>query len=174
MNKYRNLHLIILLTVSFLSYSSLYAQEDISVEFSFKKPNEFVCEIRNTTDYNMIILLNKEEAEQHSNLYFDIRKNKNDSSRYVYYGLMKDVNNQKQTLNLNSGECYAISYKVHNSEMFMKAKVFVKYIVKSSPSRFENYRKIFDLNEIRSKEYTQHVLKEEEEKTNLPDLMIKN
>ena len=79
---------------------ALCAQEDVLVEFSFKRPNEFVCEIRNMTEYEMPILLSKEKAEGHSDLSFDIVKNSNDTSRYVYYGLMKDVNNQKQTLNL--------------------------------------------------------------------------
>ena len=104
------------------------------------------------TDYKMTILINSEEAEGHSNLYFDVVRN--DTIRNDYYGLNKVVN-KNNILSLNSRECYKISYKVSYPETFVQARIYVKYIVRSSTPRLENYRKVFDLNEVRSKAYTQ-------------------
>ena len=105
----KNSKFFLLLLVSVMMYISpiiLFAQEDIAVEFSFKRPSEFICEIRNMTEYETTILISNEEAEGHSNLYFDVLRN--DTIRNDYYGLNKDVN-KSNILNLNSGECYKIS-----------------------------------------------------------------
>ena len=49
-----------------------------------------------------------------SDLFFDILKYEGgDTLRYEYYGLMKDVNNQRQILRLDTAQIYSISYKEH-------------------------------------------------------------
>jgi len=139
----------------------LFAQEDVRVEFSFKKPNEYVCEIRNMTEYKMSILLNKEMGEGHSDLKFDILGDRNDTIRNVYYSLMKDVNNQKQMLFLDTGQSYMISYKFRFPERFINARILLKYGVRSAIPRLEIYREDFNLREVRNKAYIPQVLREE-------------
>lgn len=151
------------LIILYLFPMILLAQADVSVEFSFKKPNEYVCEIQNMTEYEMSILFSKEQAEGHSDLYFDIEGDRNDTIRYVYYGLMKDVNTQKQMLFLNSGESYIISYKVRFPERFINARIHIKYGVRSPTFRMGAYHEVIDLKKVRNKAYIPQVLKEDEE-----------
>lgn len=156
------LRLSMILVMLYIFPMTLFTQEDISVKFSFKRPNEFVCEIQNMTEYEMSILLSKEEAEGHSDLYFDSVGLRNDTTRNVFYGLMQDVNNQSQILRLNSGESYTISYKEYFR--FIKAHVYIKYGVRSpTPIYVAHYRKTFDLKEVRRRAYCRPALKEDEQ-----------
>lgn len=126
---------------------TLFAQEDVSVEFSFKKPNEYVCKIQNMTDYRITIWLSKVEAEGHSDLYFDIVKDGNDTVRNVYYGLMKDINNQSQVLRLDPRHIYTVSYKEY--VRFIKATILIKYYLEIPDNKVRFYEKEFDLMKIR-------------------------
>jgi hypothetical protein len=137
------------------------AQDDVFVEFSFNKPREYVCEIRNMTEYKMSILLNKEMGEGHSDLEFDILGDRNDTIRNVYYGLMKDVNNQKQMLFLDPGQSYTISYKFRFPERFINARIFLNYAVRSAIPKLKIYEEEFNLREVRNKAYIPQVLREE-------------
>ena len=152
------------LSISVIIYilpTILFAQEDVWVRFSFKKPNEYICEIINMTEYKMSILLNKEMGEGHSDLEFDILRDRNDTIRNVYYGLMKDVNNQKQMLFLDPGQSYTISYKFRFPERFINARIFLNYAVRSAIPKLKIYEEEFNLREVRNKAYIPQVLREE-------------
>lgn len=126
--------------------------EDIKVEFSFQPPNEFVCHIQNTSKYPVTIILNKEEGEGHSTLLFDIEDIRGDTIQNLFYGLMKDPNDQSQILRLDSGQIYTVSYIEYFPQRFVKATVNIKYGVKSPlPGPVAFYEKTFDLDEIRKK-----------------------
>lgn len=58
-------------------------REDISVEMNFNKPNEFICKIRNMTEHQITILLSKEAAEGHSNIFFDSVRLGKDTARII-------------------------------------------------------------------------------------------
>lgn len=150
MEIYKTLRVMIFFTALFMFSSFLYSQDDISVKFSFKKPNEFVCEIKNMTEYQITILLSRESAEEHSDLSFDIVGSRNDTTKHVSYLLMKDVNDQSQVLRLDSGQVYKTSYKEYFSERFIRAYIYIKYGVKSlKPRIVDHYQKNFNLIEIR-------------------------
>jgi len=155
-----NKFFILVLAILHISPLILFSQEDISVNFSFNKPNEFVCEIRNIIGYQVSILLSKEEPEGHSDLYFDIVKCGNDTIRNIYYGLMKDVNNQRQMLFLDPDHSYTISYRVRSPERFINARIYIKYGVRSPIPRLGFYRKVFDLRDVIDKAYSPPVSRE--------------
>ncbi|RNC65308.1 hypothetical protein [Proteiniphilum sp. X52] len=160
MKIFRIFRVAILFIVLFNFPSSLFAQEDVSVEFSFNKPGEYVCEIRNMTDSWMTIWLNKEEADIRSNLYFYALNSINDTVP-IYYELWKDP--KKLILHLDAGETYTNSYKFIHPERYVKARVVIKYVVKSLPRKGGSYERIFNLREVRNKAYIPQVLREDEE-----------
>src|SRR5690554_649766 len=155
-----NKFFILVLAILYISPLILFSQEDISVNFSFNKPNEFVCEIRNIIGYQVSILLSKEEPEGHSDLYFDIVKCGNDTIRNVYYGLMRDVNNQNQVLRLDPGQIYTISYREGYEWRFIEARVLVKYYKEIPNNKVKFHRKTFDLREVRNMVNTSQVSRE--------------
>ncbi|MDD2245161.1 MAG: hypothetical protein WCR12_07855 [Dysgonamonadaceae bacterium] len=140
-----------LLVVLYLISLDIFSQnEDIKVNFSFRPPNEFVCQIQNTTKYQVNILLNREAAEGHSDLHFDyVNYGEKDTVKYISYLLMNDIN-QSQILRLDSGKIYTVSYKEYFPKRFVRANVYIKYGIKTL-GRLEYYRKTFDLDEIRKK-----------------------
>ncbi|MDR1517156.1 MAG: hypothetical protein LBS52_03500, partial [Dysgonamonadaceae bacterium] len=101
------------------------AQKDMSVEFSFKKPNEYVCEIRNMTKHQMGILFSKEECENDSDLHFDIA-NSADTVQNVFYSFMKEAD-QIRLLRLDPGQAYTVSYKEGSDWEFIKASIYIGY-----------------------------------------------
>lgn len=68
---------------------SLSGQEDVAVEFSFSKPNTFVCEIRNMTDSNMDIWFDIPDIPSFSvsHACFDVITGLNDTVRHEFYPL---------------------------------------------------------------------------------------
>jgi hypothetical protein len=153
----------VMLAMLFIFPMVLFSQEDISVEFSFKKPNEYVCEIRNMIDNPIIIWLNKVQSEGQSELFFDIVGLKNDTTRYVYYGLMRDVNNQRQVLRLNPGQVYTISHRDGYTCRFIKARVYIKYHEEIPDNKVKFHDKTFDLIEVKNRAYIPQVVREDEE-----------
>lgn len=160
MEIYKFFRIEILFIVLFALPSLVLAQEDVSVEFSFNRPDEYVCEIRNITDSRMRIWFNKEEADIHSNLYFYVLNSKNDTVR-SYYELWKDP--RRLIVDLDSGEIYTISYKMAYPDRFVKAHVVVKYAVKGPEPKGGFYEKKINLREVRNKAYIPQVLREEED-----------
>ncbi|MDR1516480.1 MAG: hypothetical protein LBS52_00005, partial [Dysgonamonadaceae bacterium] len=100
-------------------------EEDVSVKFSFNKPNEYVCEIRNMTKYLMSILLGKEEIDGRSDLHFDYA-NGSDTIRDVFRPLMKKID-QSRFLRLDPGQAYTVSYKEGSDWEFIKASIYIGY-----------------------------------------------
>ena len=158
MKIFRILRVVILLCVIFCFSPLMTAQDDVFVEFSFNKPREYVCEIRNMTDSRMTIWLNKEEADIHSNLYFYVVNDRNDTVS-IYYELYKDP--KKLIVHLNAGELYTSSYKFKHPERYVKARVIIKYYVKAIPPKGGFHERIFNLREVRNKAYIPQVLREE-------------
>lgn len=147
MKIFRILRVVILLCVIFCFSPLMTAQDDVFVEFSFNKPREYVCEIRNMTDSRMTIWLNEEEADIHSNLYFYVVNDRNDTVP-IYYELYKDP--KKLIVHLNAGELYTISYKFKYPERYVKARVIIKYFVKGIPPKGGFHEMIFNLREVRN------------------------
>jgi hypothetical protein len=154
----RILQFTVILAVLNILPITLFAQEDVSIEFSFNRPGEYICEIGNMADSRMIIWLNEEEADIHSNLYFYALNTNNDTVP-VYYELWKDP--RKHILRLDSGEVYTISYEMRYPERFVKARVTVKYAVIGSKSQGGFYEKMIDLREVRNKTYIPQVLRDD-------------
>jgi hypothetical protein len=154
----RILQSTVILAVLNILPMALFAQEDVSIEFSFNRPGEYICEIRNMADSRMTIWLNEEEADIHSNLYFYALNTNNDTVP-VYYELWKDP--KKHIVHLDSGEVYTMSYKFSFPERFVKARVVVKYYVKAPEPRGGFYEKTFDLIEVKNKAYIPQVVREE-------------
>ena len=130
----------------------LFAQEDVSVEFSFKKPNEYICKIRNMTEQKITIWFSKDMGDMHSYLKFDIIEN-GDTLRNQFYELWR---NEKYYIRLDPGQIYKSSYWNGATWRLIKANILVKYYVEV-PGRLGFYKKDFDLTKIR---YPQHVLRD--------------
>ncbi len=148
--------LSIIWIILFLLPIALLSQSDISVEFSFNKPDEYVCKIRNMTNFRMTITFNKEQGDIHSNLYFYVVNSNNDTIP-VYYELYENPGILK--VHLDPGKAYTTSYKMSYPERFVKARVIVKYSVKSPEHRGGFYEKAFNLREIRNEGYIPQVLR---------------
>jgi hypothetical protein len=132
---------------------TLPAQEDISVKFSFKEPNEYVCEIRNMTEYRMGTLLNKEGWEGRSALHFDIVEG-TDTISYNFYSLMKDAD-QSRFLYLDPGQAYTVSYRDGDSWKFIKAHLFIDFvlIISNEISGGGYFKKDIDLQDIKHRNH---------------------
>ncbi|WP_294080541.1 hypothetical protein [Proteiniphilum sp. UBA5384] len=149
---FRLLQILIALSVFPMVLSAQVSQEDVSVEFSFKAPDEYICEIRNLTKYRMSILLSKEEGEERSALYFDIAYGAREE-RKIFYSLMKEESGPYRFLNLDTGQAYTISYKEGYNWKFIKAHIRLYYGVRipNTDSKLESYYKDIDLQKIKYK-----------------------
>lgn len=127
-------------------------QEDLAVEFHYKKYGIWVCEIKNITEYRITMTLSGFEGEGHSDLFFDIVDFKNDTTKRVSFLLKKDMGNPRRVLYLDPGEVYQVSYKQSNRVRFIKALIYIKYSVTSPIHRnVQHYYKTFDLNKIKDR-----------------------
>lgn len=148
-NKISQLYVLIIL---YILPMMLFAQEDVSVEFSFKKPNEYICKIQNITEHKITIWFSKDMGDMHSYLKFDIIEN-GDTLRNQFYELWR---NEKYYIRLDPGQIYKSSYWNGATWRLIKANILVKYYVEV-PGRLGFYKKDFDLTKIR---YPQHVLRD--------------
>lgn len=146
------LSIFIVLFICLVPLEILSQNEDLKIEFHYQHPNEFICEIKNITKYPISILLSKEVLDGHSDLRYDIAKiSGGDTIRYVFYGLMKDFNNQSRTLRIDSGQTYTISDKESFLERFVKAHIYIIYsVLGPAPISVKYYINAFDLDEIRN------------------------
>lgn len=159
-NKVFYIAFILFLEVCFFSFS-LSAQEDISVEFSFIKPDTFICEIKNKTDFKMDIWFNHLEYEPLTDIRFDIVGSRNDTVRNLFYQFKLDP---PYHVRLDPGQGYTrIFHDFGIIWWFVKATILVKYHVRSPTIKRGFYEKTFDLEELRRKAYRQPVQENEEE-----------
>jgi hypothetical protein len=140
---------------------SLSAQEDVSVEFFFHKPDTFVCEIKNKTDFEMDIWFNGFETEPLSDIRFDIATSRTDTIHNLFYQFKKDG---PYHVRLDTGQVYTKIFQgIDTNWRFLKATVLVKYRVRSPTLKRGSYEKTFDLEELRHRAYRQPIRKDEEE-----------
>ncbi len=140
---------ILFIGACFFSFS-VSAHEDVSVEFFFNKPDSFVCEIKNMTDFEMDIRFNHLEDEPLTDIRFDIIGSSKDTVRNVYYQIKLDP---PYHVRLDPGQVYTRIFQDGTNWRFIKATVSVKYQVRSPTRRGGSYEKTFDLEELRRKAY---------------------
>jgi hypothetical protein len=138
---------------------ALFAQEDVSVEFFFKKPNKYICEIRNMTESRMIIRFGDMESLSLSAARFDIVRNINDTIRGVFYDMKVE---SPHYIHLDPGQIYTTSYKDNHGWRFIKSKIYVEYTVETSMPKRGTFEKIFNLTELRNKAYIPQAVREQE------------
>ena len=146
-----NLSIIFLVLVCLAPFT-LFSQneEEPQVEFKFKPPNEFTFEIKNISKYTMSMLLNREQAEEHS--YITIYKAKYRSDRIIMetYMISRDRNNPIR-MHLAPGEVHSVKFTDSYDDQFVKAVLQLKYGYHKGSSYISNgaYHKEFDLDELR-------------------------
>lgn len=99
----------------------------------------------------MSILLSREEAEGHSDIFFDVVKSTNDTVRNRFYELWRDP--EHFFIYLKPGETYAVSFLESTNQRFIKANINLKYTVINSAPKVSFYKSTFDLSQVREKPF---------------------
>lgn len=118
--------------------------QGLDIEFIHPEPNVLTFKITNITNYDVMIWCGL-EGEGKSGILFDQIVGKKDTIRDLFGGLYPEE--PKYTILLSPRQTYTKTYKQYTNlyTRMIKAKVYLRYIIRSNPRKFMHMNVVFDI-----------------------------